>query len=129
MVEFEIYKKEKEKDEVYLDLEKDETGEARLIARDREGNRLNCGNILEITKDGELIRCVGCGVPGIQTDHVGRINLESKTKPQELKPDQKKSIINIIVESLGKDKTEWCFEKMASHYFRTLFKIKQELEE
>ncbi len=72
MVEIKIWdKKEKEKDKVYLDLKKSKTGGVWLIVRDNNGN--NLGNILEITKKGKLFRCFDCEVPGIQTDHVGRI--------------------------------------------------------
>ena len=69
----EIYGEERE-DVLRLKLCK-QHGEVLLVAVDENGDKLSCGNILKINKQGKLCRLPGCKAPYIKKGCGGAIEL------------------------------------------------------
>lgn len=70
-MQFEIYGEE-EKEVVYLRLVYKRSSIV-LVSCDKHGSIDDCGEILSISRHGQLIRPIGCETKGIQKDGSGRI--------------------------------------------------------
>lgn len=74
---FEVYKEKEEEEIVYFDLQKE--GKSIYLQQVNEnGDWVTCSNIIEITPDGKLQRCIGCRAKGIKTGNNNRIIMEGE---------------------------------------------------
>ena len=77
-MKFEIYSEKPEIDDttIYLRLVESESGCMTVIACDRDGERLECGNLLSFNTDGTITMSEGVGKHlGFQLDCDGRIKV------------------------------------------------------